>query len=1133
MRPIIWRDLDEAFHELSLQRGLDYARGGHVVEATIEPVDDQTERVTARVRGSAAVPYKVQVDVGRAERRVLIESRCDCPVGYNCKHGAAALIAAYDIRPPQPDPPPVPRSDARAEFEELMRQVIHLGKAPVARPSSPAAAHQRGPHTAAPRWNPHSAWIGRVRALYAPPAPAPERRARMVYAIGAQAHGVRPTVTPLYGNARKDGSLASLRPTQSDLGLILVNRPQYLGDDDARLIKALALAAENRSFGEHVLERDSELLRQLVEQGRAVVKNPAQRDYVPLRLTAARPARARWEADATGRQRFALEVDPPARVLVLDGLWYLDAQRAEFGPVAADVDPALAEVLLTAPPVEVAQAAEVARELDAALAALPVAAPRPPLPSAIAVRALREKAVVHLRLANITVVHYLRFTQQSVGGAAAFVHVRYGDLPVHLNDTGSARMHDGALVAPVIDPKVHSKTLNRLHSTGFHDMPDAPEQQAHESGFFLHESLVLGLMHEAVPRWRKAGWVVTLAPDFAWQPVEAGAFFIDAEAQADERWFELELGVQIEGERVSLLPVLQRLLDNRELRESLLAEGSKLQTVNVRLDERRILPVPAERLRTILRTLVELNNRPPSETGQLRLARTDAARLVELTGAGFEWRGAEHLRRLGERLATFSAIAPVAPPPGLRAELRPYQLAGLAWLQFLREYELAGILADDMGLGKTVQAIAHLLLEKDAGRLQRPALVLAPTSVVHNWQAECARFAPQLKTLVLHGLGRHAAFTEIGSHDVVLTTYPLLSRDIDELIKHEFHIAIFDEAQNLKNAKTRAAEAAGRLRATHRLALTGTPLENNLAELWSQFNLLLPGFLGDSRRFAQLYRTPIEKHGDSARRAHLARRLKPFILRRNKDMVARELPPKTEIEQTVDLAGAQRDLYETVRASMQQRVRDALAKQGLARSHIVVLDALLKLRQVCCDPRLVPGPAAKKVRESAKLERLAEMLPELVAEGRRILLFSQFTSMLALIEQKLAELKIDYVQLTGDTKDRKTPIERFQRGEVPVFLISLKAGGTGLNLTAADTVIHYDPWWNPAVENQATDRAHRIGQDKPVFVHRLIAAGTVEERIRALQARKADLARGILDDDAAVTKALSADDVRALFEAPD
>jgi SNF2 family DNA or RNA helicase len=218
---------------------------------------------------------------------------------------------------------------------------------------------------------------------------------------------------------------------------------------------------------------------------------------------------------------------------------------------------------------------------------------------------------------------------------------------------------------------------------------------------------------------------------------------------------------------------------------------------------------------------------------------------------------------------------------------------------------------------------------------------------------------------------------------------------------------------------------------------------------------------------------------------------------------------------------------------MQQRVRDALAKQGLARSHIVVLDALLKLRQVCCDPRLVPGPAAKKVRESAKLERLAEMLPELVAEGRRILLFSQFTSMLALIEQKLAELKIDYVQLTGDTKDRKTPIERFQRGEVPVFLISLKAGGTGLNLTAADTVIHYDPWWNPAVENQATDRAHRIGQDKPVFVHRLIAAGTVEERIRALQARKADLARGILDDDAAVTKALSADDVRALFEAPD
>jgi SNF2 family DNA or RNA helicase len=247
-------------------------------------------------------------------------------------------------------------------------------------------------------------------------------------------------------------------------------------------------------------------------------------------------------------------------------------------------------------------------------------------------------------------------------------------------------------------------------------------------------------------------------------------------------------------------------------------------------------------------------------------------------------------------------------------------------------------------------------------------------------------------------------------------------------------------------------------------------------------------------------------------------------------MVARELPPKTEIEHAVELTGGQRDLYETVRASMERRVREALQQRGLARSHIVVLDALLKLRQVCCDPRLVAGPTARKVKESAKLERLAELLPELVAEGRRVLLFSQFTSMLALIEERLAALDIDYVKLTGETKDRKTPVARFQGGEVPLFLVSLKAGGTGLNLTAADTVIHYDPWWNPAVENQATDRAHRIGKDKPVFVHRLIAAGTVEERIRALQARKADLARGILDEDAAVAKVLTAQDMQALFE---
>jgi SNF2 family DNA or RNA helicase len=318
--------------------------------------------------------------------------------------------------------------------------------------------------------------------------------------------------------------------------------------------------------------------------------------------------------------------------------------------------------------------------------------------------------------------------------------------------------------------------------------------------------------------------------------------------------------------------------------------------------------------------------------------------------------------------------------------------------------------------------------------------------------------------------------------------------------------------------------------ARHRLCLTGTPLENHLGELWSQFDFLLPGFLGTSKQFTRHWRTPIEKQGDIQRRKLLARRIRPFILRRKKEDVAQELPPKTIIIRSVELEGSQRDLYETVRAAMDAKVRDEIASKGFARSQIVILDALLKLRQVCCDPRLVKAAAAKKVKERAKLDLLMAMLPELVDEGRRILVFSQFTSMLALIENELDKLGIAYVTLTGDTVNRETPIRLFQEGDVPIFLISLKAGGVGLNLTAADTVIHYDPWWNPAVENQATDRAHRLGQDKPVFVYKLIVGGSIEEKILALQERKAELAAGILSDDHGVDIKFGNDDLAALFE---
>ncbi|MBZ9751937.1 ATP-dependent helicase [Deinococcus sp. HMF7604] len=429
----------------------------------------------------------------------------------------------------------------------------------------------------------------------------------------------------------------------------------------------------------------------------------------------------------------------------------------------------------------------------------------------------------------------------------------------------------------------------------------------------------------------------------------------------------------------------------------------------------------------------------------------------------------------------------------------------------------------------TVQALAHLLLEKDSGRADRPSLVVAPTSVIGNWQAEAAKFAPELRVLTLHGKDRRAQFAQIPAHDLVLTTYPLLPRDITELGAFSYHLVILDEAQNIKNTRTAAAKAAGSLSARHRLALTGTPLENHLGELWSQFNFLAPGLLHDEKTFRDLYRTPIEKRGEASRRAALSARVRPFILRREKRDVARELPPKTEIPVRVTLDGDQRDLYETVRVTTETRVREELRARGLARSTIAILDALLKLRQAVTDPRLVKLEAARGVQGNAKFDWLQTHLPQMVEEGRRVLIFSGFATLLRHLEDWLREEGMPYSMITGSTQDRQGQIDAFQSGKTHVFLITLKAGGVGLNLTAADTVIHYDPWWNPAAEEQATDRAYRIGQDKPVFVYKLIAAGSVEERILDLQARKASLARGILDGGLSDATQLTTADLDRLF----
>ena len=643
----------------------------------------------------------------------------------------------------------------------------------------------------------------------------------------------------------------------------------------------------------------------------------------------------------------------------------------------------------------------------------------------------------------------------------------------------------------------------------------------------------LGFIEEGLPALREAGWDVIITPGFYYDVEAVDHWYADIEESPGHEWFDLELGIEVNGQRHSLLPIVLELMRRQPklLDATYMAERADDERVLVSLGtrERSKVALPYGRIKPLMATLGELYLREP-EGDSLRLSAPDAARLSDLDGLPLVWQGGERLRSFARRLKESTHVQ-VAAPEGLNAELRGYQLEGLNWMQTLRELEVGGILGDDMGLGKTLQALAHLLCEKQAGRLQTPALAVMPTSLIPNWMDEATRFTPQLKVLALHGAQRQNDFTRLADYDLVLTTYALLPRDLEVLQPQRWSVVILDEAQNIKNPNSKAAQAARQLDAGQRLCLSGTPLENHLGELWSLFHFLLPGWLGDSKTFNRDYRTPIEKHGNAQRMQHLTARIKPFLLRRKKEQVATELPPKTEIVHWVDLSDAQRDVYETVRVAMDKKVRDEITRHGVARSQIIILEALLKLRQVCCDLRLVKStPASKLARAgTGKLGSLMEMLEELLSEGRRVLLFSQFTSMLALIEEELKQRQVEYSILTGETVDRRAPVKNFQDGKTAVFLISLKAGGTGLNLTAADTVIHYDPWWNPAVENQATDRAYRIGQDKPVFVYKMIARGTVEEKIQALQVEKAALAEGVLEGGASAGWKLEQRDIEALF----
>ena len=831
------------------------------------------------------------------------------------------------------------------------------------------------------------------------------------------------------------------------------------------------------------------------------------------------PLNWRWQLEKDGSQKLLPVVPTSQRLFRVGTLWFLDAEHAEVGPLQGDTDES---AWLDLPPLSPENTAAFRDGLARAITGDRVPAPQ--------VFGELKKAEVAPR--PVLTLHALTRHARLAAGTPPLAYGRLSfdyageRLPGRGGEPLVRRVRNGVLLEITRRRAEELATMERLEAVGLNPAVDTeglPWDMADtlpEDAWLFPGKGYAGALEVNTPaRWLALrpklevdGFVLEYAPSFPFEVLEGPVHWYGQAKEDDaDRAFDLEIGIEVEGKRVNLLPAVAQALAEHQLSLSPAPGEAEDSVWYAPVDERRRVPVRLKELRGLLAPLAEYLEKPRQ---QLHLPRVQAGRLEELAQAlpsGGSFEAPDRLRGFTRRLREAAERASDAVPEGLQATLRGYQRDGLRWMNALAEAGTGGVLADDMGLGKTLQLITHLLALKESGALTSPALVVVPTSLVPNWVSEVARFAPSLRLLALHGPQRAEVFAHIAEQDVILTTYALLPRDVETLKKQPFSLAVLDEAQQVKNPRTQARRALLALNVPRCLCLTGTPLENHLGELWSQIDLAVPGLLGDEGAFRRHYRVPIEKHQDLACQERLNRRIAPFILRRTKSQVASELPAKTEITRRVVMEPKQRDLYESLRLSLAEELREVIAQRGIAHSGIVVLDALLKLRQVCCDPRLVKLEAARGVRESAKFELLMDMLPALLAEGRRVLLFSQFTEMLRLIAHELDRRRISYVTLTGETRDRAEPVQRFQDGEVPLFLLSLKAGGVGLNLTSADTVIHYDPWWNPAAEAQASDRAHRIGQDKPVFVYRLITAGTVEERIEELKTRKAELADAVLE----------------------
>ncbi|WP_342257119.1 DEAD/DEAH box helicase [Rickettsia endosymbiont of Aspidapion aeneum] len=1110
-------DIINNFPDKDYLRGSAYAKQGYVKNLSFN-----NGKLLADVQGSRDEPYQVEVEIITGEdNSKIFEGICSCPVGFDCKHIVATLLEGKKLFSESPN------IDSSAFDQNL------------------------------------NIWLESFKEADKKQLDSNSQNT-LIYSLEfSRNHGTL-TVSPTIAYIKKIGVFGSRKSCGLDTTWSY-GRPNYINDNDLvilRLISGLTSTPSYSSRSSYTISGGEEvlfLLKLLIESERCYLKDEESPKNF-LRFGETRSAKLIWKTQSDGTQTLNITVENITApvILSLAPLHYICPISRKIGIVDIKLDIPDKQIihLLKAPNIKPQQVEALTEKLISIFGNNAGEL----LPTKLPISKLDIEPIPILKLMGITIQPQKSngWTARAIGEpvtvAAASLSFDYGGKIIACDDPSLefSRFKGGEVQIIPRKISIEKGIMDYLQLLGFgikyknitnyynirkdyYDYITIGEKKEN-----FHKDKIIAqawekFVKQDITRLKEQGWQIKMLPSFPYNIVYADKEWYGEIQDNDNQWFNVELGVSIEGNKLNLIPILLNLLKKDNNIYANLENFSNEKPFLIPLSDGKRLALPPERIKTLLSTIQYLfsfqNN--IDENGILKMQFSEAALLAEMEAAlqalNIRWFGGDKIRELGKKLKNFNSITPITIPPNFQGKLRNYQQEGLNWLQFLREYQLAGILADDMGLGKTVQLLAHIATEKAEKSLNNPFLVIAPTSLMSNWRLEAEKFVPDLKVLTLHGAKRKIHFNDISKYNLILTTYPLLLRDKDILLSHEYHTIILDEAQTIKNSNAKITQIVSQIKATHRVCLTGTPLENHLGELWSLFNFLLPGYLGTSKQFTTLFRNPIEKDGNNQKLKILTERIKPFILRRTKQEVLTELPPKTEIIRTVELEGAQRDLYETIRVSMHERVQKEIARHGMEKSHIIVLDALLKLRQVCCDPSLLKMDAAKNITESAKRLELINMLTEMLEEGRKILLFSQFTSMLQIIEEQLNLRGISYVKLTGQTKDRETPIRSFQEGSVPLFLISLKAGGTGLNLTAADTIIHYDPWWNPAVENQATDRAHRIGQDKPVFVYKIITAGTVEEKIIEMQKKKAELMNNLFDPTAQTSSKLTVDDISILF----